>query len=177
MLTQLQQRKLGKMFDLYDANHDGMIEEADYARVAEGFARGTGVQPGSPEEAHLRATYLGYWNRLQQEADADRDGRVARDEFVASYERMLDMRGAIMGIAQTILQLTDRDADGKIGLAEFSANMQAYELSEQDAAEAFRHLDRNGDGFITTDELLQDVDEFFYGDDPAAPGSWLVGPL
>ena len=28
MLTQFQQRKIGKMFDLYDANHDGLIEEA-----------------------------------------------------------------------------------------------------------------------------------------------------
>jgi uncharacterized protein (DUF2141 family) len=73
--------------------------------------------------------------------------------------------------------LTDRDGDGKISRAEFAANLQAYGVAAPAAAEAFSHLDRDGDGFIDTDELLQNVEEFFYGDDPNAPGNWLVGPL
>jgi len=177
MLTQFQQRKLAKMFDLYDVNRDGYIEAADYARVGEGFATGTGCAPGSADFEKLRATYLGFWEQLRQAADADHDGKVTREEFMASYETLLAMRETIAGVSQAILQMTDRDGDGKISHAEFAANLQAYGVDAPAAAEAFRHLDRDGDGFIDTDELLQNVDEFFYGEDENAPGNWLVGPL
>ena len=177
MLTQFQQRKLTRMFDLYDLNKDGYIEATDYARVAEGFATGTGCAPGSDEYEKLRATYLGFWEQLRQAADADHDGRVTRDEFLASYDALLAMREAITGVSQAILHMTDRDGDGKISPAEFAANMQAYGVDAPAAAQAFSHLDRDGDGFIDNNELLQNVDEFFFGEDENAPGNWLVGPL
>jgi len=177
MLTQFQQRKLGKMFDLYDVNKDGYIEAADYARVGEGFALGTGCAPGSADFERLRATYLGFWEHLRQAADSDQDGRVTRDEFVASYDALLAMRETIASVSQGILQMTDHDGDGKISQAEFAANMRAYGVEAPAAAEAFGHLDRDGDGFIDNTELLQNVEEFFFGEDENAPGNWLVGPL
>ncbi len=177
MLTQFQQRKLARMFDLYDVNKDGYIEATDYERVGEGFAIGTGCAPGSADYEKLRTTYLGFWENLRQAADADHDGKVTRDEFVASYETLLAMRETIAGVARAILQMTDRDGDGKISLGEFGSNMRAYGLDSPAVAEAFRHLDRDGDGFIDTDELQQNVEEFFFGEDESAPGNWLFGPL
>jgi Ca2+-binding EF-hand superfamily protein len=177
MLSQFQRRKLARMFDLYDVDRDGYIEAVDYARVGEGFATATGSAPGSADYEKLRAAYLGFWEQLRQVADADRDGRITREEFVASYETLLAMRETIAGVSHAILQLTDRDGDGKITPAEFEANLRAYGLPAAAAAEAFGHLDRDGDGYIDVDELVQNVEEFFYGEDPSAPGNWLVGPL
>ncbi len=177
MLTAFQQRKLARLFDLYDVDKDGFIEAADYARVGEGFATGTGCAAGSADYERLRAAYLGFWEQLRQAADTDHDGKVTRAEFVASYEALLGMREAIAGVSQAILQMTDRDGDGRITASEFGANLQAYGLDASAAAEAFGHLDRDGDGFIDTEELLRNVEEFFYGEDPNAPGNWLVGPL
>jgi len=177
MLTPFQERKLAKMFDLYDVNKDGYIDAADYERVGEGFAAGAGAAAGSEDFEKIRATYLGFWEHLRQAADADQDGKVTRDEFVASYDALLAMRETVAGVSQMILQLTDRDGDGKITLPEFSTNLGAYGVEASDAAEAFRHLDRDGDGFIDNAELLQNVEEFFYGEDPNARGNWLVGPL
>ena len=37
--------------------------------------------------------------------------------------------------------------------------------------------DRDGDGYLVREELLQNVEEFYGSDDPGAPGNWLVGPL
>ena len=137
MLTQFRRRKL----DLYDVNKDGYLEAADYTRVGEEFATSTGSAPGSPDYEQLRAAYLEVWERLWQAADANQDGKVTRDEFLAYHEALPVMRETVAELARTILRLTDRDGDGKISLAEYAALSQAY------------------------------------GDDPNAPGNWLVGPL
>ena len=177
MLTPFRQRKFARLFDLYDANHDGDIDAADYARMGEGIATGTGCAPGSAEYEQLRANYLEYWEQLRQAADADQDGKVTRQEFLAYYETLPTMQETVAGIAQTMLQLTDRDRDGKISRAEFAANLQAIGVDAPAAAEAFGHLDRDGNGFIDNSELLQNVEDFFFGEDPNAPGTWLLGPL
>jgi Ca2+-binding EF-hand superfamily protein len=41
----------------------------------------------------------------------------------------------------------------------------------------FSRLDLNGDGVISTDELVELVREWSFGEDPAAPGAFLFGPL
>jgi Ca2+-binding EF-hand superfamily protein len=177
MLTPFRQRKFAKLFDLYDANHDGYIDAADYARMGEGIATGSGCAPGSADYEQMRANYLEYWEQLRQAADADQDGKVTPEEFMAFYETLPTMRETVAGIAQTMLQLTDRDGDGKIARAEFAVSLQAISVDAPAAAGAFAHLDRDGDGFIDNDELLQNVEEFFFGEDPNAPGTLLLGPL
>jgi Ca2+-binding EF-hand superfamily protein len=175
--TDLMQRKLARMFALYDRDGDGLIEQADYERVADGFARTTGTPAGTEKYETLRTTYLGFWAQLAQAADHDHDGRVTLDEYASTYSRIGAMGPAIIAIADTIIRLTDRDGDGKISREEFSANLQAYDVSAADAGAAFGHLDRDGDGYLVREELLEDVEEFYTSDDPAAPGNWLVGPL
>jgi len=177
MSTQFRQRKLARIFDLYDVNKDGYIDASDYARVGEGFGTATGSAPGSADNEKLRSTYLEFWEHLRQAADADHDGKVTREEFSAYHEALSAMRETVAGYARALLRMADRDGDGKISPAEYAALGQAYGLDAPAAAEAFGHLDRDGDGFIDTEELLQNVEEFFYGDDPNAPGNWLVGPL
>ncbi|HYS39708.1 MAG TPA: hypothetical protein VEO01_29185 [Pseudonocardiaceae bacterium] len=48
-------------------------------------------------------------------------------------------------------------------------------LPETDAREVFRRLDRDADGFITTDGLL--AAKYYFNDGPDSAGSWLLGPL
>ena len=177
MSTQFRHRQLGRIFELYDVNKDGYIDAADYARVGQGFGTATGSAPGTGDNEKWRATHLGFWEQMRQAADTDHDGRVSREEFVAYHEAFPAMRETVADVAQTVLRLADRDGDGKISLAEYSALSRAYGVDAPAANEAFGHLDRDGDGFIDTNELLQNIQEFFYGDDPNAPGNWLVGPL
>ncbi|MFI9000530.1 hypothetical protein [Streptomyces sp. NPDC053541] len=41
--------------------------------------------------------------------------------------------------------------------------------------EAFRHLDRDGDGTLTRAEVRTAVIEYFTSPDPNAPGNWYFG--
>ena len=46
---------------------------------------------------------------------------------------------------------------------------------DQDARNAFRYLDRDGDGYLDVAEIVKAVEEFYLSDDPDAPGNWLLG--
>jgi Ca2+-binding EF-hand superfamily protein len=50
-----------------------------------------------------------------------------------------------------------------------------YGLAQEAAQKAFRRLDRDGTDYLTTEKLVECYKEFL-GDDPDAPGNWLMGP-
>jgi Ca2+-binding EF-hand superfamily protein len=177
MLTALQRRKLTHLFGMSDADGDGLVEWADYERIADNVARASGVETGGPGHERVRSAYLGFWDSLQQLADADHDGRVTLAEYLAAYEHLLAAKEPVMRIAQAIIGMADRDHDGRIVEAEYLALLRAYDIAEDGAREAFRRLDRDSDGAVDTGELLTNAEEYFYSDDPAAPGNWLLGPL
>jgi len=79
--------------------------------------------------------------------------------------------------AATIVEMTDHDRDGRIAEADFVTNLRAYGQGEEPARAAFKKLDRDGDGHLSKEELLAAVEEFFFSEDPAARGNWLIGPL
>src|SRR4051794_12968434 len=43
------------------------------------------------------------------------------------------------------------------------------------ADEAFRHLDQDGDGYLSADEFITAIVEYWSSDDPDAPGNWAMG--
>ncbi len=126
---------------------------------------------------------LGLWGHLADVADADKDGSITVEEykkafadgllvteesFVQGYRPFLD---AIMAIADT-------DGDGKLNIGEHVRWTGALmHLPEPVARDIHRRLDSDGDGYITTEDLLQAIHDFYFDEDPAGPGSWMLGPL
>src|SRR4051794_36073404 len=43
------------------------------------------------------------------------------------------------------------------------------------ADEAFRHLDQDGDGYLSADEFITAIVEYWSSDDPDGPGNWAMG--
>jgi hypothetical protein len=50
-------------------------------------------------------------------------------------------------------------------------------VSPADARAAHARLDQDGDGLVSTDDLLAAVRGFYFSEDPDGPGAWLFGPL
>lgn len=181
MLTDFQQRKLNALFNLYDVDKYGFVEQADYKQIVRNLAATLGFQPGSPEYARLHARHMAVWSGMQQLGSAPGSQQVSREERLAGYDRLLHARENFLTIVGTwsnaLIELSDQDGDGRLSQQEYVANLRGFNLDEAAANEAFRRLDQNGDGYLTHDELSCSVEEFFYSEDPAAPGNWLVGPI
>jgi Ca2+-binding EF-hand superfamily protein len=73
-------------------------------------------------------------------------------------------------------EIIDRDGDGAHDEEEFLMDWRAHGQPEEAGRKAFVKLDRNGDGKISKDEMVTDLIEAFYSEDPQAPGNWLALP-
>jgi Ca2+-binding EF-hand superfamily protein len=181
MLTDLQKRKLNALFNLYDVDKNGFVEQADFEQIVHNLATTLGFQPGSPAYTRLHAGHMAIWNNVQQLSGAPGHQRVTLEEFLAGHDRLLSAKDRYLAtighFGDSVIELSDQDGDGRLSQQEYVANLRSFNVDEAAANEAFRRLDRDGDGYLTHDEISRRVEEFFYSDDPQAPGNWLMGPF
>lgn len=177
MLSDLQQRKISRLFDTFDADGNGYLEEADTERVAKRLAAARGWAEDSPAYAALRQLY-------QYGVDATKEfqneeGHIDRESYIQFHEKMLNTPGAydatVRQLADFIFNVLDGDGDGKITEDEVRVFYSAYSIDESLAPEAFRKMDMDGDGHISKSEVTDAVAQFYFSSDPDAPGNWLLG--
>lgn len=180
MLSDLRKRKLAKLFHIWDTNHDGLIERADFLLVALRVAELSGSLPGSDAYRTIQAGYLQSWEIMCQTLDKDLvAGEMNLDEYLLAQEVGLAdqtnweryVREYVLGLANRV----DKDHDGLITLAEFTSFACAYGIGVDIALKAAQSFDHNQDGFIRIDDIVRYLEEFYYSDDPAAPGNNFAG--
>ncbi len=180
MLTEFQRRKLTRAFQNYDYNKDGFVERRDYEQAAQGIADHLGLPSGSEVREKHTVEFMAGWEQIRQVADQDGDDRVTLDEFLTVNEFVLSHREIferlILGTAENLMSWQDKDKDGRVSWDEFLGSVLVFGQTQAEAEEAFRHLDRDADGYLDKEEWLRNTEEFFLSDDPDAPGNWLLGP-
>ncbi|OEJ93880.1 EF-hand domain-containing protein [Streptomyces thermolilacinus] len=173
--------KIHTGFGHLDRDGDGALTEADHHLMGRSVARGLGYPEDSPEERAVIDAYLRIWHEVHVPMDTDGDGRISREEFVASTSALAGdaerADAALGGLADRIVDIADRDGDDRIRVDEYTAFIrgQAPGLSETEVHEAFRHLDLDGDGTLTRAELRRAVIDYFTSADLDAPGNWYFG--
>ena len=118
-------------FDRLDENKDGFIDETEFARSRQRMGGG-GPQLGE---------------RFNRFLDADKDGKVSRDEF-AKINQMFDT--------------LDSDKNGVLTNEEMGRFFQAMSETQAQATggvnvnNLFQNVDKNKDGKITPDEMTDE---------------------
>ena len=83
MLSELQEKKLTRYFQLYDIDDDGEIAAADFERVIENVRILRGAPVGSFADHGLRCASMAFWGALNSSADTDQSGGIDLDEWLA----------------------------------------------------------------------------------------------
>jgi len=180
MLTELQKQKLPTLFAQHDADRDGFLTRADHEAQGQRIAQFKGWAPESPQATEMTERFVKFWQGLAQTADVNDDARVSMNEWYGYWDAILsspDMYAMIVKpISQSALGMMDRDDDGKVSLDDFVEYLGWSKVDPNVAHDSFQRLDLNRDGFLTTDESMELVEQYFRSDDPSAPGNWFFGP-
>lgn len=187
MLDDLQRRKLTHKFRIFDFDGDGRVEASDFRAVVDRLARLRSWEEGSEPVEKLRSEYAEFWKALAAMAEPRDPDRIDLDDWLDYYESALDFEREIAGPDHVtctprstmglVFDVLDSDRDGAISRREYREFCSAYRIELPADGDAFAHLDRDGDGHITRSEMLDLVSDFYFSDDPQAPGNWLFGPL
>ncbi|WP_283136609.1 EF-hand domain-containing protein [Rhizohabitans arisaemae] len=167
MASGFQRRKIAGVFDAMDVDGDGFLQEADFIALAKRWA-GTG-------RPRMAAVMLGWWPVLLAASDLDRDGKVTLDEVLRVVDGLGEMPEAVVGTATAMFEAVDEDGDGSISVGEYRRLIETWSGRPVDTDEVFPLLDLDGDGHLSAEEFTRLWTEFWSGDDPDAPGTWVFG--
>jgi len=176
-------RKLGRRFRTFDTDGDGFIERDDFERSATRLGEEFGHRPDSPACKRLMDLSLQLWQRLAAVADTDHDGRISEEEYKSAFsagllETPASFDQGYRPFLDAIMQIADVDHDGMLAVGEYVRWTGALMgLPEAHGREVFRRLDEDSDGFISTEDVLEAIREYYFDEDPESAGSWLLGPL
>jgi len=179
MLTELQTRKWTRLFQVYDADGNGTVQQNDFEIIFKNLAQVRNLEANSPDYNQLHAKFMEDWEHLRKDADKDNDGKVQLEEWLEHGDRRIhdqSMYQTVIDEANQVFEVLDQDGNGFITLEEYKTLLSSWRVTEEVAAEIFPKLDSNGDGHISKEEFVELVRQFHTSDDPEASGNLFFGP-
>jgi Ca2+-binding EF-hand superfamily protein len=175
MASELQRRKVAGVVEAMDVDGDGFLGEEDFAALTRRWTAVRELPPGSAGHERLTEIMMGWWATLLAASDLDRDNKVSLDEVLLVVDRLGEMLDAVRGTAAAMFEAVDEDQDGRISAAEYRQLIETWNGQPTDTDEVFHRLDLDGDGYLSRAEFTELWTEFWAGDDPTSPGTWVFG--
>ncbi|THA44564.1 EF-hand domain-containing protein [Streptomyces sp. A1136] len=179
-MTALQDLKYGQWFKGADVDGDGFITQQDVRMMSERYIAARDTAPDSPTARRLTEKMDEFWTNVIAPLDQDCDGKVDLREMTEGFKRALTDPALypeqIEPVTDCFFDLVDLNGNGKIEQEEFQLMFNSISrVPDEDSAEVFAALDRDGSGALDRAEFHQAVREFFYGNDPDAAANHLFG--
>ncbi|MEM6255421.1 MAG: EF-hand domain-containing protein [Cyanobacteria bacterium P01_D01_bin.156] len=180
MLTDIQVRKLTKLFNLYDANHDGILVQQDFIALATRLATLREELQASSQHTQILAHLQQDWQCLCEAADQDNDAQITLDEWLTYYGQVLDdmkqYANRVIALVTLLFDACDQNNDGQINEQEWISLLSVFNVLPIYASSIFLNLDVNQDGVLNQDEVLTLIHDFFYLNEPSVPANFMFGP-
>ncbi|MEU4142914.1 EF-hand domain-containing protein [Streptomyces parvulus] len=179
MASGFQRAKVRAMFEAFDADGNGLLEEADFAALVERWRRLPRVAAAPELTERVRGVLMGWWHQLSALAAEEGKGaeRVDMDVLMAMVDRLPSMPEAVTATADTIFDAVDENGDGRISRDEHQRLIDTWHGRGTPTGDAFDRLDQDGDGYLGRSEFATLWLQFWISDEPAEPGNVMCGPL
>jgi Ca2+-binding EF-hand superfamily protein len=180
MSDAVKDQKFIALFDWFDQGKDGYLTHEDFQRMAELFVA-LAREEDQANATAMRDAFQRWWELLVTHGDTDADGRLTQPEFVRVMKSHIispeNFESAVLAIADALMATLDTNKDGVLESQEYVQMYRALGIPPEHSSDAFRRLDRDGDGTISHEEFRTAIREFYLSDDENASGNWLIGPF
>ncbi|QNP61520.1 EF-hand domain-containing protein [Streptomyces genisteinicus] len=177
MASGFQWAKIQAMFDAFDVDGSGYLEERDFEALAARWGSLPRVAEGSELASRVEAVIMGWWYLLAEAAGPQRPARIDMTGLMAMVDRLPAMREDVAATADTIFDAVDENGDGRISRAEHQRLIDTWHGRATATGDVFDRLDEDGDGYLERPRFAVLWTQFWISDDPDEPGNAVCGPL
>ncbi|XP_026733340.1 calexcitin-2-like [Trichoplusia ni] len=179
MVSDFRKKKFLHVFHaFFDTDKSGSIEKADFDLAIERITKSRGWAAGDAKFKWTQESLLKIWEGLQSRADADNDGQISQDEWVAIWDNFAKNPASAAEwqnlYCKFAFDLEDASNDGSINSEEFSSVFVSFGLNKDDAVAAFNKM-AAGKAEVSWPEFQALWKEYFTTEDVNAPGNFIFG--
>lgn len=180
IFSETQKRKVHHLFDVLDIDRNGQLEPDDFVNVGRKII----AQLDLDMESRSARLILLKAYRLFVQLLADLENpemsltlwdwiEFFRNQIESSNGKIL--RYYIYRTSRHIFDLFDIDRDNRISREEYANMLLIYNIPQHSAIEGFNELDANHDNYISVEEMIEGLRNFFSSDQSSAPGNMIFG--
>lgn len=189
MISGVQLQKAKHLFKVLDNNKNGSLQLDDFVGVSDEIIAHLGWSEADRKSRVLinKATRLFIQLAIDIEGVdlvdiEDAEVNINFDDWMNFFNRELTKKPTeglldhyIHRTSYHLFSLFDFNDDEFISKEEFDMMFGVYRIPVEAREKSFSMLDKNGDGMISSEELISALEDYFESPDPDAPGNWLFG--
>ncbi|SNS95282.1 EF-hand domain pair [Ekhidna lutea] len=180
VFSETQKRKVHHLFNVLDIDRNGQLQPNDFVNVGKKIV----AQLGLRERSRSGKLILLKSHRLFVQLLTDLHNpelsltlwdwvAFFRDQIESDEPGILDHY--IHRTSRHIFDLFDMNKDKLISQEEYANMLTIYNIPHKMAIQGFEELDSNSDNYISCDEMVQGLNNFFRSSDVNAKGNLIFG--